>query len=286
MNILEGVKYQELNKGQFIKGSNFTELVNDPWAFKKASWSKSVMKIARNHRKISGIYLLSVGKGFYIGSSVNLYTRLKAHVYSLKKGTNGSTLLQYAYTKYKYVRLYILEFCAPEDLLKTEQHYIDTLFPKYNIRRVVTSNRGGCRSEKTKENQSIRMKAAFTDPLFREKHRLGLDEFKASDRYLEYLKWAKERARLKSNAAQLKKDKARKDKLESGHYVELFWKTGKEKNTPMLRKVNPELVAKAKEVKRLSKDGVRPIDIREIVGVSKLFVENVRSGKMYKWVTI
>jgi group I intron endonuclease len=66
----------------------------------------------------------------------------------LSKGgmTIYKALLKYGYSNFK---LEILEYCAPEDAIKREQHYLDTLCPEYNILKVAGSSLGYNHTEAT-----------------------------------------------------------------------------------------------------------------------------------------
>ena len=97
--------------------------------------------ISSDLKNKSGIYkIYSIFGGFYIGSSVNLYTRLCDHQRKLFSATHYNRGgLQYNFDKYgpEALDYEILEFCVKTELLQKEQHYIDTLNPDFNIRRIV-----------------------------------------------------------------------------------------------------------------------------------------------------
>ena len=75
---------------------------------------------------LSGIYgVVHIPTGTsYIGSSVDLYGRIMDHIQN-----NSSNLhLQNAIVKYglSHFAFVILEYCISSDLLKREQHFLDT----------------------------------------------------------------------------------------------------------------------------------------------------------------
>lgn len=55
-------------------------------------------------------------------------------------------LLKYGYSNFQ---LEILEYCAPEDTIKREQHYLDLLKPEYNILKIAGSSFGYKHTETT-----------------------------------------------------------------------------------------------------------------------------------------
>lgn len=91
--------------------------------------------------KTSGVYAIvnSLNGHKYIGSSTNIYARLMAHRWHLRKNTHHSSYLQNAYNKYGEHRFYVvvLEKCEPirETIFILEQKYLD-LKPEYNINPV------------------------------------------------------------------------------------------------------------------------------------------------------
>ena len=110
---------------------------------------KEKINILKENSDKSGIYEwnnLITGKS-YIGSAMNLKKRLKDYfsinylnkVLSKNKSLISSSLLKHGYDNFK---LNILEYCDKSILLNREQHYIDTLHPKYNICRVAGSTFG------------------------------------------------------------------------------------------------------------------------------------------------
>lgn len=85
----------------------------------------------------SGIYkiLNKVNGKFYIGSAIELAKRWREHSYHLNRKTHKNSYLQNAWNKYWNIsfEFIILELCEPEKLIEREQHWIDTLKPKYNL---------------------------------------------------------------------------------------------------------------------------------------------------------
>lgn len=94
----------------------------------------------------SGIYKIenTVTGSAYVGSAVNLRKRWKTHRSALRNSGKAPPKLLRAWEKYGEAAFEFskLEACAPEKLLEREQHYIDTLKPRYNTRPVAHSNFG------------------------------------------------------------------------------------------------------------------------------------------------
>lgn len=107
----------------------------------------------------SGIYCirnLSTNE-IYVGSSSNLKKRKREHFNYLKNGVHHSRYLQRSYNKtgsYNFV-FSVLENCNIDMLIIREQHYIDTLNPRYNICRIAGNTIGCKRTEDTKKKLSL-----------------------------------------------------------------------------------------------------------------------------------
>ena len=78
-----------------------------------------------------GIYMWIIGPHRYVGSSVNLYKRLRRHYSSLCSNTHDNEYFQRSFNKYseRQLRYTILEICNPNistlELLKREKYYIE-----------------------------------------------------------------------------------------------------------------------------------------------------------------
>lgn len=97
-------------------------------------------------------------KSLYIGSSSNLSRRFQTY-FNVKTINNrrGMSIIYQAIIKYGYkaFNLYILEYCKKEELIKREQHYMDTLNPQYNILKVADSCLGREHTQETKIKMSL-----------------------------------------------------------------------------------------------------------------------------------
>lgn len=95
----------------------------------------------------SGIYKIAnkVTGDFYIGSAVNLNKRFSAHKRNLINKNHPNIILQNVFNKYGLngLSFEIVESVENKNnLIEREQHYIDTLIPNYNIRKIANSNLG------------------------------------------------------------------------------------------------------------------------------------------------
>lgn len=89
----------------------------------------------------SGIYKIenAITGAIYIGSSRNIDNRWKYHVWELRANRHHSTYLQNSWNTHggDAFKFSIIETCVPDKLAVTEQWYIDTLHPQYNMSVVV-----------------------------------------------------------------------------------------------------------------------------------------------------
>lgn len=80
----------------------------------------------------------------YIGSAVNISKRWKYHLQDLKRGVHHSKKLQRHYNKHGEgdLQFSILLGCNNEDLIKTEQYFIDSYKPYFNCSPTAGSTMG------------------------------------------------------------------------------------------------------------------------------------------------
>lgn len=100
--------------------------------------------------KLSGCYeiLNTVNGKRYIGSAVNIATRLKLHRNSLRRGDHHSQALQRAWNKYGEAAFKFLPIltCAKSMLLFYEQQLFNKVKPGYNILSIAGSSLGSKRT--------------------------------------------------------------------------------------------------------------------------------------------
>lgn len=106
-------------------------------------------------RKKSGVYMFinNITKDLYVGSSMNLTSRMTKHFYHSKSETKGKAIINKAMNKYKLnnFSLGLLEFCIKDPIvcLNIEQKWIDHYKPSYNILKVAGSSYGFRHSTET-----------------------------------------------------------------------------------------------------------------------------------------
>ena len=113
--------------------------------------------------KFSGIYQIQSRikpERKYIGSAVNMHKRWGQHLYCLQKGKHHSKILQNHFNKYGAADLQftILLGCPEEDLIRTEQFFLDTYPTFFNICKRAGNTAGVKASDETRKKLSITSK--------------------------------------------------------------------------------------------------------------------------------
>lgn len=94
--------------------------------------------------KKTGVYCILniVNNKVYVGSSINMYSRLMKHRSLLRNNKHDNIILQNSWIKHGEDKFYcfIVEVCKQSELTDREQHYINTLNSYYNITRIVDRN--------------------------------------------------------------------------------------------------------------------------------------------------
>lgn len=113
----------------------------------------------------SGIYsILNVVNGKrYIGSSVDIYSRLHEHFHNLRNNKSHNKHLQSSWNKYGEENFIfnVLEFCESENRFDREQFYLDMLKPEYNFASLVVANFGRDMSIEQREKISETLKSKY-----------------------------------------------------------------------------------------------------------------------------
>lgn len=109
--------------------------------------------------KISGIYKIQSKikpERIYIGSAINIGKRWVMHLSHLRRNIHHSKKLQRHFNKYGEVDFdfVILLGCDKEDLIKTEQYFIDSYKPYFNNCQFAYSKLGQKASDETKKKIS------------------------------------------------------------------------------------------------------------------------------------
>lgn len=115
-----------------------------------------------NVSKSSGIYCIenTVSKKKYVGSSINMYSRLMSHKSYLKRHSHSNRILNRSWIKNgeKNFICYELEKCS-FNLTEREQFWINKLNPEFNITKEVVRNTP---SEKSKRLISKTLKEKYS----------------------------------------------------------------------------------------------------------------------------
>jgi group I intron endonuclease len=109
---------------------------------------------------ISGIYQIQSKikpERIYIGSSKNIYQRWNQHLRTLKYNKHRSNRLQHHYNKCGKSDLVftILIGCGIDELIGTEQFFLDSKKPWFNTRKIADSNIGVKHTEEYKKKESF-----------------------------------------------------------------------------------------------------------------------------------
>jgi group I intron endonuclease len=109
---------------------------------------------------------------FYIGSTNNLIKRYYTHLHDIRSNRNTCVKLIRAVNKHgeDNFKFEIVYECLTDDILRTEQTYIDSLNPHYNVAKIAGSNLGIKRTEEVKLKKSVSQKENWKDEAYRTKH--------------------------------------------------------------------------------------------------------------------
>lgn len=109
--------------------------------------------------RVPGVYQIVnlVNGNCYVGSSVQIESRIFKHLAFLRRGDHPNGHLQAAFTKYgeQSFDYKLLEVCDKEILLSREQFYLDALRPEYNICRVAGNTLGYKHEDEARVKMSI-----------------------------------------------------------------------------------------------------------------------------------
>jgi group I intron endonuclease len=110
--------------------------------------------------KYSGLYQIQSKikpERIYIGSAVSIGNRWCCHLHGLRRNKHSNNKLQNHYNKYgeSDLQFSVLLSCDKKDLIKTEQFFIDSLNPWFNICQKANSHLGIKMSEEAKRKMSL-----------------------------------------------------------------------------------------------------------------------------------
>nr|ATI20483.1 GIY-YIG endonuclease [Juglanconis juglandina] len=114
------------------------------------------LKILKDNQGKAGVYqwVSKINGKTYIGSSVDLYNRLRCYFnpdWLELETTRSKSMIYRSLLKNRYSNfsLNILEYCTPLKAIEREQYYLDLLNPEYNILKKAGSLLGFKHSEET-----------------------------------------------------------------------------------------------------------------------------------------
>ena len=119
--------------------------------------------------KISGIYKIQSRKKperIYIGSSADIFDRWGRHLFDLSHNEHHSKKLQRHYNKHGRADLEfsVLLGCDKEDLIQTEQYFLDVYKPYFNSSYMAYSCKGYKHTEEARKNMSAGQKKRGKHP--------------------------------------------------------------------------------------------------------------------------
>lgn len=102
---------------------------------------KIILKVAKNQK---GVYVWQDDKHAYVGHSINLYNRISSYFMPSILNTKARRVLRY-FNKHGFnnvnLTIYIVdEQCTLDEVVRLEQHFIDTLNPSLNVDLVASSS--------------------------------------------------------------------------------------------------------------------------------------------------
>ena len=78
----------------------------------------------------SGIYRMTIGEKFYIGSAVHLPKRRTEHLSRMRRNVHSNRFIQTVWNKHENMTWEVLERCSREALLEREQFHINQHYGK------------------------------------------------------------------------------------------------------------------------------------------------------------
>lgn len=169
----------------------------------------------------SGIYQWrNVANGkVYVGSAVDLVRRNRQHLHLLNYNKHYNNMLQAGFNKYGPEQFVFEIIETVEDLNKLverEQHFIDTLNPGYNIRKIANSNIGVKWSAETiAKRQASRKGYKWTEET-RLKFRLSMNALKERRGYIVHPDHQRKLQELNTGSKRREETKKRMSEAASG----------------------------------------------------------------------
>lgn len=170
----------------------------------------------------SGVYRITCGIYSYIGSSKNIYVRLKNHHNKLRKGNHYNIFLQRLYNKHGESLFYydILELC--ENYVEREEFFIKNLKPQVNVEQEPLNR---TKSQSTKDKIGKIMLGKF--PGGKNPAAKPVYQYKLTGEFIHRYSCATEAAKaISGNAAGISQAATKKIKS-SGGFIWRFTKSSK-----------------------------------------------------------
>ena len=178
--------------------------------------------------KIQCVYKITniVNGKFYVGSTIDFNRRVKNHFNLLRNGAHHSIKLQNSFKKHDEINfiMEIIELVHDiSKLIETEQKWIDTLKPEYNMTQLagLNSHLGMKRSEETKQKISKALTGKKQSPEHIEANRKGHLGLTQSDESKKKKSDSLKRAWVNNNAFRDPKrlDKIKETRIKNGGYI-------------------------------------------------------------------
>ena len=116
---------------------------------------------------MSGVYLIKNINNFkcYVGSSIDVDSRIKSHFQTLNRGKHANKYLQSAFADKNTLVAGVLEYCSPENLGQKEDEFIVKLGATYNIAPVKQTNRFRSNTPKPRRKTDRKVRKFTADEL-------------------------------------------------------------------------------------------------------------------------
>ncbi len=225
--------------------------------------------MAMNKSGVYQIYNKKNGKR-YIGSAIDLRSRINYHLSFLRRNVHSNKHLQSAWNLYgeEVFSFDVLEYVNNhEDLIEREQHYIDLLIKvgyDYNNRATAENNLGMVHDKEVREKCSMASKKAWGNPEYQQR---------ASEQKKKMWQDLKYRNRMV--------EAMKNPHFSTEHRRKISESKMGSKN--VLSKLNEKQV---EEIIRLFKDNPNLLlgDIAKRYGIAKPTVSEIKNGKRWKHV--
>ena len=160
-------QYRANNRERYLqlkKESRIKREANTKKEYVCTNWDN--LSLDEKEKLSCGVYCITIGPKFYIGSTVNFNKRMKDHTRKLGYGTHINKYMQSAFNKYQTFDAEVIYRCSPSEVAEAEQKFIDIWFNHndcLNLRPDVATLFGFKHSEKTKSLISDKLSKKFAE---------------------------------------------------------------------------------------------------------------------------